>query len=367
MRSNKNINPGIHEKEKHYVRPDEGENKYRSIFENSMDAILLTAPEGSILEANPSACRMLGMTEEMICRVGRSGIMDVDDPRLIKGLKERERTGRFYGELTMIRNNGEKFPVELSTAIFRGKDGRLMTSMNIHDISERKVIEKELKELNRKLRSLMQYQEKIREDERARIALNLHDDLGQKLTVINLELAWIRSRIGVQSILVRRKFESLNKLINETIETTRETATILRPPVLSDLGLIPAIEWQLGKLKKQTGIQFIFNCSRRNIRIEENLSLALFRVLQESLTNVIKHSGSEKALVSLDVIRDRIRLVIKDFGRGIAANRISSSKSMGIAGIKERIGAFGGSVEIIGKRGEGTTIIIEVDKKNRKR
>ena len=117
------------------------EERYRSLYENSLDAVLLTSPDGRIYATNTAACRIFGRSEEEICRGGRSAIIDTEDARLVQALQERERTGRFSGELTGLRRNGTKFPCELSSVIFQNADGRPMTSMIIRDISERKELE----------------------------------------------------------------------------------------------------------------------------------------------------------------------------------------------------------------------------------
>lgn len=121
------------------------EERYRMVVDNSLDAVLLTAPDGNILSANPTACRMFGRTEEEICRCGRAGVVDVSDPRLPSMLEERARTGNFKGELTFIRKDGTKFPGEITSAIFKDKDGFERTSMIIRDITERKLAEEALK------------------------------------------------------------------------------------------------------------------------------------------------------------------------------------------------------------------------------
>ncbi len=116
----------------------ESEERFRSLFENSMDGVLLTEPDGHILSANPAACRIFGRSEAELRRVGRKGVVDMTDPEVIKAIEERTRTGRFSGELTALRNDGSSFPCEISSAIFRDSEGNLKTSMIIRDITERK-------------------------------------------------------------------------------------------------------------------------------------------------------------------------------------------------------------------------------------
>ncbi len=127
------------------------EEKYRSLFNNSIDAVLLTIPDGIILAANPEACRIFQRSEEEICRIGRAGLMDLTDPRLTAALEERARTGRFQGELTFIRKDGTSFPGEVSTVIFRDHDGRQKTSMIVRDMSEKRKREQDYQSLFREM------------------------------------------------------------------------------------------------------------------------------------------------------------------------------------------------------------------------
>jgi len=126
----------------------DSEERYRSLFENSMDGVLLTVPDGNVLKANPTACRIFGRSEDEICAVGRAGVVDISDPRLSKAIEERARTGRFSGELTCLRKDGTRFPCEISSAIFKDSEGRLKTSMIVRDITERKQVEDEIRKLN---------------------------------------------------------------------------------------------------------------------------------------------------------------------------------------------------------------------------
>ena len=132
----------------------ESEERYRSFFANSIDGVILTSPDGKILTANPAACRIFGRTEEELCQVGRNGIVDLSDPRLPKALEERERTGKFKGELTLIRKDGTKFPSEISSALFKDKKGFVRTSMIIRDITEHKQAEEALRKNEEVFREL---------------------------------------------------------------------------------------------------------------------------------------------------------------------------------------------------------------------
>jgi PAS domain S-box-containing protein len=129
----------------------DSEERYRSLFENSMDGVLLTVPDGNVLKANPTACRIFGRSEDEICAVGRAGVVDISDPRLSKAIEERARTGRFSGELTCLRKDGMRFPCEISSAIFKDSEGKLKTSLIVRDITESKQVEDKIRKLNEDL------------------------------------------------------------------------------------------------------------------------------------------------------------------------------------------------------------------------
>ncbi len=138
----------------------DSEERYRSLFENSMDGVMLTIPDGNVLKANPAACRIFGRSEAEICRVGRAGVVDMSDPRLSKAIEERARTGRFTGELIFQRKDGTKFPGEISSAIFKDTEGKPKTSMIVRDISERKQAETHREAVLEEIRKLNEDLEK---------------------------------------------------------------------------------------------------------------------------------------------------------------------------------------------------------------
>ena len=226
-------------------------------------------------------------------------------------------------------------------------------------------MEVKLKNSKRLLEKLNQHLNDIRENERSEIALNLHDDLGQRLTALSLDVAWIRNRIGIQTAAVTKKIEEMMHEINDTIDGIRELSTFLRPAILYDLGLVPAIISQLRKFENQTGISCDFYFDSEEFNDDEKISLILYRVFQESLTNIVRHSGASAMEVNLKKLRNAIELVVSDNGIGIDIDKINSISSMGLEGIRERVKSAHGEVSIKSKKGNGTTIKVKIPvKKN---
>lgn len=260
-------------------------------------------------------------------------------------------------EFELNRRNGEKFWALVGAKQVKDSTGKLLFLQAEHiDITNQKNMEKELRKSKELLEKLNQHLLDVRENERNQIALNLHDDLGQKLTAINLDIAWLKSRIGVQSKAVREKLENMSLMIKETIEGIRETSSSLRPAILFDLGLVSAINSQLAKFEKQTGIKCHFYCEPEEFVLEDRISLIFYRILQESLTNIARHSGASTAEVNLHILKKNIEMLIEDDGSGIEKDKINSLRSMGIAGMKERVKSAHGIISISGERGSGTRI-----------
>ena len=149
-------------------------------------------------------------------------------------------------------------------------------------------------------------------------------------------------------------------MIKETVESIRETSSLLRPAILFDLGLVPAIKSQLGKFEKQTGIKCHFNFKPEEFKLEERLALILYRILQESLTNIARHSGASETEIELYIRRNKIEMIISDNGTGISKNKVNSLSSMGIAGMKERVRSVNGKIIIMGNTLSGTRIKVMI-------
>ena len=332
------------------------EKKYKAIFEHSLHAILLTGPDGAVYPANEAACRMFDLSEEELCNMGKAGIVDITDPGLKIALKERKKSGKFFGELTLIRKNQERFQAKVSASTFTNAEGQHFTSMIIRDLTDLKKTESRLKESSAKMQEFARHLEEAREIERSRIALNLHDDLGQRLMALNLDLAWIKSRMGVQSQAVRQKLDEMNQMINDTVDSIKEITSFLRPAILYELGLIPAFNWQLKKFSRQSGLTCRFVYEPKDYNIDSHILLILFRILQESLTNIHRHAKASVVKVCLNQKKTKISLIIKDNGIGIDESKINSSTSFGLAGIRERVNSVNGNVSVRGIKGEGTVI-----------
>ena len=220
----------------------------------------------------------------------------------------------------------------------------------------------ELRQYQEELRNLSSHIQSVQEEERSHIAREIHDELGQNLTSINMEIDYLKSRDveDADSDLLNR-LNTLGELVNHTIKTTRRISQELRPSILDDLGLKSAIEWQVSQYKKRSDSIYKLNMFGDDENISSEQSTAIFRIAQESLTNIARHAEATNIEIHLSIEKLFIKLEIKDDGKGISENNTDNlNASFGIFGMKERASILGGKLEIVSAPKEGTAIIVEL-------
>jgi signal transduction histidine kinase len=227
---------------------------------------------------------------------------------------------------------------------------------------ERKRAEEQLRRSHAQLRSLSMYLQDVREEERTHIAREVHDELGQALTGLKLQLTWLTSRLPPNPKPLQEKAKDMASCIDDTIQTIRRIATELRPGVLDTAGLPAAIEWQANQWQSQTGIQCRVKTAVQDAEWDPDLNTAFFRIFQETLTNIIRHAGATRVEVRLSEEDDMLELQIKDNGRGISDAQIHNTKSIGLLGMRERAALLGGEVSWRGQPGKGTTVSVRIPK-----
>jgi len=213
------------------------------------------------------------------------------------------------------------------------------------------------------LRSLASYLQIAREEERSHIAREIHDELGQLLTASKMDLSWLAQRLPADQPHLAEKAGIISDLIDSIIQRVRRVATELRPGMLDDLGLAAAIEWQTQEFTKRTGIACDLYLSEGEIALDSDLATAIFRILQEVLTNVARHAGATEVRVELADRSDELVLIVWDNGRGITESQVSDPRSLGLLGMRERARAWGGDITVQGVRGRGTTVTLRVPRR----
>jgi signal transduction histidine kinase len=175
-----------------------------------------------------------------------------------------------------------------------------------------------------------------------------------------MDMSWILKKISSNDEALQQKIKGSIELLNGTIKTVRKIATELRPSILDDLGLIEAIQWQSREFEKRSGIQIQFNCSVTNITLEKNIAVGLFRIYQESLTNVSRHAEATNVSTTLQRIDTLLVLNITDNGKGFDVTKIHHKKTMGLLGMKERTLMMGGKCILMSEIGKGTSVLVSV-------
>jgi PAS domain S-box-containing protein len=238
-----------------------------------------------------------------------------------------------------------------------GKPVRMIGAMM--DITDRKLTEQRLRDSREQLRALTGHLEQVREEERTRIAREIHDELGQALTGLKMDLSWFGARLP-NNPAFQDKSAAMLKLIDSTVHAVRRLSTELRPAILDNLGLIPAIEWLAQEFQKRTGITCEFVSADDDIVLDEDRMTALFRICQEALTNVTRYAQATSVHIILETDGKEILLRISDNGRGITDAEARGIKSFGLLGMRERARLLGGTFDIGSERGGGTTLTVRI-------
>ncbi len=218
----------------------------------------------------------------------------------------------------------------------------------------------ELKELATQLQALAANLESAREEERTRIAGELHDQLGQALTAMKYDLAWLTDRLAQKDGTLAEKAKTVTAQMDTMIKTVRRICTELRPGMLDDLGLAASIEWQARDFEKRTGIICVVHIPPEELTLTRAQSIAVFRIFQEALTNIARHAGAQLIEVRLEATPAALMLQVQDDGRGIQAHEIAGLHSLGLLGMRERAKRLGGAFDIQGRSGEGTIVTVSL-------
>lgn len=346
----------------------ESDGRYRALIAALPDGILLLSPEGVILSCNPAA-------EHILC-MSCTGLV---------GSKFSEFEGNFFAE------DGSRFPGGNFHHAFSGKPARNvvmgvkkledgMTWINVNsetlyypengmpfaimitfsDISERKRQGEELQQSYKALKELSFRLAHAREAERSNVAREIHDELGSTLTSVKFDLSWAVEKNGN-----REPFEEVFRGLDAAIRSVKKICTALRPSVLDDLGLLAALEWQLGQFGKKTGIRCRIIKHGAEPSLPQDVATGIFRIFQETLTNIARHAEASRVMVEFRHDETEILLTVTDNGKGIDPVKTAGSKSLGILGMSERAQALGGMLSVHPATPRGTRVALSIPHERR--
>jgi PAS domain S-box-containing protein len=329
----------------------QSEEHFRSLIEHTSDVITIVDETGVVLYGSPSVERVLGYPpRQLVGRRAEELVHPEDLPRILEAhyaaLRDPGVAQRGV-EFRLLRSDGCWRVFEALGSVFQYRSAGPRTVLTLRDITDLRASHEQLRQLAHRL-------DDVREEELTKISREIHDELGHALTALRLDLSWMVPKLRRNVGPVRRKAGEMLELVDYTIETVRRIASGLRPPVLEDLGLVAALEPLLKRFSEQTGIQVELQADQDDL--PNAARRALYRIVQEALTNVARHARATHVRVVLASSSDPLRLEITDDGIGIPSGRIESSGSLGLVGMRERAAALGARFEIEGAPGGGTTI-----------
>jgi PAS domain S-box-containing protein len=338
----------------------ESETRYRGMF-NATTVGFIEVRELKIVRVNDAFCKLSGYSKEQLIGENVNMLYAIGIEYHFPGKLKSEffEKGFFISEHKILTRMGYLIDTLFSVSLLDREDPGNPCIISVIDISGQKLFEAELNKSKEELRKLTGHIILAREQEKKAIAREIHDDLGQKLAVLKWDLNWLVSRVR-PSKAVTRKIEELNTMIRESISAIHRIMKELHPPELDELGLIEAIEWQARELMNRTGLQIKMNIDCTGVRFTSDIELSIFRVVQEALTNIIRHAGATVVLLNMKMNGESLLIDIHDNGKGIPHNVLASPDSYGLSGMRERVMSCNGTILINGINKKGTEIRIKI-------
>jgi PAS domain S-box-containing protein len=326
---------------------------YRVFVERMNEGAAVLSSDHTVLHCNGRFARFLGGRLQSVIGSSMLDLVWPDDHPKLYALLRRAAQRNCRGEIRLQSRKGAALPVHLSLNPLR-LNGTRAVCLIASDLSEMKRAEQALRASSEQFRNLAAHLLSVREEERARISREVHDELGQSLTAVKMDRAGLAGRLPTRNGEMLRRIRATGQLADSMIQSIRRISTELRPAVL-DLGLAAAVEWQVQEFQARSGVQCKVRMLIREV-VTSNVSTAMFRIFQETLTNVGRHAKATRVEVVLQKQQDRLVLLIHDNGQGFDLVDPSLSKSLGLLGMRERAAVLGGQVNISSATGKGTTV-----------
>jgi PAS domain S-box-containing protein len=343
------------------------EERFRLLVEHGLEVVEILNPDGTIRYASPSVERVFGHRPESLIGMHALEYVHADDRAAVQQVEKGllSAPGTTVSVQFRIRHQDGTWHhaegVATNCLNVKGLDGILV---NLRDITARKRFEEELINSRQQLRQLARSIESAREQERIRISREIHDELGQMLSALKLDLEGLalkhRPRDAARRKDLTERVASLVSNIDVSLNTVRRIAAELRPSILTDLGLSSALQWQVQEFESRTGIRCKCHGLLEGLHLEAEPSLAIFRIFQEILTNVVRHANAKSVEIGASVRDGWLALKIADNGKGLDPQHLADARSLGILGMRERANLLGGTVEFSARRGGGTVVTVRI-------
>jgi PAS domain S-box-containing protein len=346
------------------------EERFRQLAENIREVFWLSNPEkNQIIYVSPGYEAIWGRTCESLYDSPQNWLEAIhpeDRSRVLEAAMTKQISGQYDETYRIQQPDGAIRWIRDRAFPIRDKSGIIYRIAGIaEDITASKQALENLEASGERLRALSAHLQSLREQERLAIARDMHDELGQVLTSLMMDLTVLERRSetaeeGLKPVFYLQEIKKMKEVVEATIDRVTQLITKLRPQVLDSLGLLEALEWQIQEFRRYAGLEYEFISEVDEIKVAAEPAVAVFRIFQESLTNIARHARAGKVVVEIKSHNDSICLEIRDDGIGISATDLEKSDAFGLLGMKERALIFGGEVEIAGTPGQGTTVKVRI-------
>ncbi len=342
------------------------EARVASIVESAMDAVITVDEKQRVVMFNAAAEAMFGCPRGQAIGAPLAWFIPerfrAEHERHIRRFGETGISSRRMGAQRIVaglRSGGGEFPIDASISQIT-ESGKKFYTVILRDVTERVQAEEALRRSQEELRELASGMNSVREQEKSRIARELHDELGQALTALKLDVAWLSERLPAGDAAITEKLKAMQAMIDGTVAATRRISSDLRPLILDDLGLVPAAEWLVQEFTQRSGIPCELRVDSPELELKDPHATTVFRILQESLTNVARHAKAQRVEVALGRTDGSVTLNVRDNGRGFSLDDPRRPNAFGLMGLRERVYLLGGEVRIESEPGRGTSIAVQI-------
>ncbi|MFO7730330.1 MAG: response regulator [Spirochaetia bacterium] len=337
----------------------ESEEFHRTILGSISDTVLLTNETGSFVYICPNVNVIFGYSPEQVKAF--KSISDFFGDPLVSDEDLREKGEVYNIKRTFADAHGVEHVLLVNVKSVNIKGGtRLYTFRDITELSRK---EEELKRSERMYRELSTHLQNIREEQNAELSREIHDDLGQSLTALRMNITFLEQSLEEQNpdeTILYKTVHDMERIIETTVKKVRKISTELRPSVIDAEGIMEALEWQVEEFRKNFNISVTLSTLKQDVELGRQKSLHVFRIVQESLTNCVRHSGATKVHISTAINNGVLKIVVRDNGYGFNVDELDGSMSFGFIGMKERAKQCAGSLDIESKHGTGTKVKLKI-------
>ncbi len=339
------------------------ERRFWALLNNGSEIITLLDSNYRPVFRSPASQRLTGWSLEERQTYGLINLTHPEDVGHLRHVFQNalDHPGeQFKVSFRTLHRDGNYIWLEGSIVNYLADDAIQAIVANLHDVTESKERSRKLLESHEQLRMLASHLQDIREEERTSMAREIHDELGQLLTGLKMDVSWLNRRTDLNEEASRTKIKGILTLLDQTVNTVRRLAAELRPSILDDLGLPEALGWYSTQFAQRSGIQTDIQILGVRNYIPKEVATGLYRIYQEALTNVARHAKATRIRACLDMEPEEITLAVSDDGKGFDVDRIGAKKTLGLLGMQERVLMMGGHFNLTSHPDQGTTIEVSV-------